>query len=105
MDSRLVEEHNRRLQIEAESLQSNEELRFAREDATQQRMQAAARLRQHEEEVAVLRQQLANKQNSTSSQATVELERRYLHFMSSNRSIMRAEAPLPFLTVYRYWFI
>lgn len=76
MDSRLVEEHNRRLQIEAESLQSNEELRFAREDATQQRMQAAARLRQHEEEVAVLRQQLANKQNSTSSQATVELERR-----------------------------
>ena len=61
--------------MEAESRQLNEELRYVREDMAHQRIQAATRIQQHETELAKLRQQLANKQNS-SSPSEAELERR-----------------------------
>jgi ribosomal protein L29 len=61
--------------MEAESRQLNEELRYVREDMAQQRIQAATRIQQHESELTKLRQQLANKQNS-SSPSEAELERR-----------------------------
>jgi len=75
LDNRIIDERDKREQMEAESRQLNEELRYVREDMAQQRIQAATRIQQHESELAKLRQQLANKQNS-SSPSEAELERR-----------------------------
>lgn len=63
--------------MDNELKQLYEELRYVREDLSQQKVQAAGRVHQLEAELTKVRTQLTSKQNNSSSPSQEELEQRY----------------------------
>lgn len=62
--------------VDNELKQLYEELRYVREDLSQQKLQSVGRIQQLESELAKVRTQLTSKQNN-SSPTQEELEQRY----------------------------
>lgn len=76
-ETRLLEERSKKELIENELRQLDEELRYVREDLSQQKVQSVGRIQQLETELNKVRNQLTSKQNNSSTPSQDELEQRY----------------------------
>jgi flagellar hook-associated protein FlgK len=74
---RLLEERSKKELVENELRQLDEELRYVREDISQQKVQSVGRIQQLETELNKVRNQLTSKQNNSSTPTQDELEQRY----------------------------
>lgn len=81
VEIRLTEERSKKELVDGELKQLYEELRYVREDLSQQKVQAAGRIHQLEAELTKMRTQLTSKQNNSSSPSQEELEQRYFDLM------------------------
>lgn len=82
IETRLAEERMKKESAENELRQVNDELRYIREDMSQQKVQSAGRIQQLEVELTKVRQQLTNKENNSSSASQAELTQRYTLFVN-----------------------
>jgi len=80
IETRLAEERIKKESAENELRQVNDELRYIREDMSQQKVQSAGRIQQLEVELTKVRQQLTNKENNSNSASQAELTQRYTIF-------------------------
>lgn len=78
----MVDERCKKELVDSELKQLYEELRYVREDMSQQKIQAAGRIRQLEADLAKLRTQLTSKQNNSNSPSQEELEQRLSSFLT-----------------------
>lgn len=76
-ETRLLEERSKKELIENELKQLDEELRYVREDLSQQKVQSVGRIQQLETELNKVRNQLTSKQNNSSTPSQDEFEQRY----------------------------
>lgn len=76
-ETRLLEERSKKELIENELRQLDEELRYVREDLSQQKVQSVGRIQQLETELNKVRNQLTSKQNNSSTPSQDEHEQRY----------------------------
>lgn len=76
LETRLSEERMKKESAEGELKQVNEELRWVREDNSQQKVQSAGRIQQLEVELTKIRQQLISKENNTNTASQAELTQR-----------------------------
>ena len=77
IETRLADERIKKESAENELRQVNDELRYIREDMSQQKVQSAGRIQQLEVELTKVRQQLTNKENNSNSASQAELTQRY----------------------------
>ncbi|EFX88322.1 hypothetical protein DAPPUDRAFT_305656 [Daphnia pulex] len=75
-ETRLLEERSKKELIENELRQLDEELRYVREDLSQQKVQSVGRIQQLETELNKVRNQLTSKQNNSSTPSQDEFEQR-----------------------------
>lgn len=75
-ESRLAEERSKKELVDSELKQLYEEMRYVREDMSQQKIQSAGRIHQLETDLVKLRTQLTSKQNNSTSPSQEELEQR-----------------------------
>lgn len=76
-ETRLLEERSKKELIENELKQLDEELRYVREDLSQQKVQSVGRIQQLETELNKVRNQLTSKHNNSSTPSQDEFEQRY----------------------------
>ncbi len=76
-ETRLLEERSKKELIENELKQLDEELRYVREDLSQQKVQSVGRIQQLETELNKVRNQLTSKQNNSTTPSQDEFEQRY----------------------------
>ncbi|XP_042210632.1 golgin subfamily A member 5-like isoform X2 [Homarus americanus] len=72
LEESLAEERKRRMEVESELRQIQEELRCAHEELTRQKVHLSSRLQERDTEIDRLRKQVAHKQSSSSSQGELE---------------------------------
>lgn len=75
-ETRMLEERAKKELVENELRQLDEELRYVREDLSQQKVQSAGRIQQLEIELSKVRNQLTSKQNNSRTPSEDELEQR-----------------------------
>lgn len=75
-ETRLLEERTKKELIDIELRQLDEELRYVREDLSQQKIQSLGRIQQLEAELVKVRNQLTSKHNNSSTPSQDELEQR-----------------------------
>lgn len=76
-ETRLLEERSKKELIENELKQLDEELRYVREDLSQQKVQSVGRIQQLETELNKVRNQLTSKKNNSTTPSQDEFEQRY----------------------------
>lgn len=75
-ETKMLEERAKKELVENELRQLDEELRYVREDLSQQKVQSAGRIQQLEIELSKVRNQLTSKQNNSRTPSEDELEQR-----------------------------
>ena len=76
-ETRLLEEKTKKELVDSELRQLDEELRYVREDLSQQKVQSVGRIHQLEAELTKVRNQLTSKHNNSNTPSHDELEQRY----------------------------